>query len=157
MKWLALSLLVLSGAARADADDWSGFYGGLGVGAIKAHSTWNTDATLGTPDEKVDHTATDPALGGQFGYRAAVAGPLRLGFEVAFHAARIEKTTAADLPASFPNRERTTRIHDPLSIALQLGLAGGSQTFFYARGGWAYANIELQAKNNNVGNVALWE
>jgi len=153
MKWLALALLASATAARADADTWSGFYGGLGVGGAKANSTWTTDATLGTLDETVDHNGKGAMGGLQYGYRAALGQYVRLGVELAWYAARIEAKSDSTVA---PNRERITRVHDPLSIALQLGLAG-SHTLFYARGGWAYANIELQAINHNVGNVAVWD
>lgn len=154
MRWLAAALLALATAAHAEPGPWSGFYGGVSLGAGKAHSTWVTDATSGTLDESVDHTATDPMGGVQFGYRAGAGEHLRVGFEFAWTAAHIEKKSASTL-AGATNRERITQIKHPLSLALQLGFAGES-TLAYLRGGLTYANVEMQAINHNVGNVAVW-
>ena len=156
MKWLALGLLIFSAAAFADDEKpWRGFYGGLGVGGGNAHSTWVTDATfLSSINEPVDHKARGGLLGAQFGYRWA-GGPLRAGLEFAWYGGKMEERSDANLTGA-PNRERVTKILNPGSLAAQLGL-GGSRTLFYVRGGLAFASIELQAINHQVGNVATWE
>ena len=155
MRALALALLLAAPAAHAGPDDWRGFYGGVSLGAAKAHSTWTTDATSGVLNETVDHTAPDPAAGVQFGYRKGAGEHVRVGLELAWTAARIQKSSPSTL-AGADNRERITRVRNPLSVALQLGLAGSS-TLAYLRGGFAYTTVELQAINHNVGNVAVWE
>ncbi|OAI50071.1 hypothetical protein AYO46_10700 [Betaproteobacteria bacterium SCGC AG-212-J23] len=58
--------------------------------------------------------------------------------------------------AAAPNRERVTKITSPVLISAQLGFAG-AKSLTYLRAGWAYAQIELQAINHQVGNVATWE
>lgn len=156
MRWLALSLLALSASARADADDWRGWYGGLGAGGGRAHSTWVTDATLGTLDEQVDQKARGGLLGGQFGWRGSAGGPLRAGLELAWYGGKMEERGDANVSGA-PNQERVTKILNPGSLAAQLGIAAGSHALLYARGGLAFANIELQAINHQIGNVATWE
>ena len=154
MRRIALALFFLAPAAHADDPLWNGFYGGLGVGGGKAHSTWVTDTTFLTLDEQIDHRASG-ALGGlQWGYRKPVAGPLLLGAELAWYGGKIEERTEADIAAA--NRERVTKVRNPGSLAALLGLAG-SRAMLYARGGLAFAQIELQAINHQVGNVATWE
>ena len=157
MKWLALSLLIFSAAAFADDEKpWRGFYGGVGAGGGNAHSTWVTDATTGTLDEQVDHKARGGLLGAQFGYRWAAGGPLRAGLELAWYGGKMEERGDATFSGGPANRERVTKVLNPGSLAAQLGL-GGSRTLFYVRGGLAFAMIELQAINHQVGNVATWE
>jgi outer membrane immunogenic protein len=154
MRLLALALLFLSPAAHAQDELWTGFYGGLGVGGANAHSTWVTDATFGTLDEHVDHKARGPIGGLQFGYRRLVAGPLLLGAELAWYGGKIEER--GDSVTGAPNRERVTKVRNPGSLAALLGF-GGSRSLFYVRGGLAFAHIELQAINHQIGNVATWE
>jgi opacity protein-like surface antigen len=153
VRLLAIALFFAAGAAHADPDKWTTFYGGFSVGASNARSTWTTDATLAPSPESVDHSATDPVFGVQFGYRKAATEHLRIGLEFAWLAARIQKTAFSTQSI---NTEYTTRIHDPLSVAVQLGIAS-SRTLTYVRGGFAYAGIELQAKNHNTGQVAVWD
>lgn len=148
-------MLALSATARADADDWRGWYGGLGVGGGTAHSTWVTDATFGTLDEQVDHKARGGLLGGQFGWRGSAGGPLRAGLELAWYGGKMEERGDANITGA-DNRERVTKILNPGSLAAQLGIAA-SRALIYVRGGLAFANIELQAINHQVGNVATWE
>jgi opacity protein-like surface antigen len=151
---LAFILVFLAPAAYAQDELWRGFYGGIGAGGGNAHSTWVTDATFGTLDETVDHKARG-ALGGlQFGYRKPVAGPLLLGMEVAWYAGKMEERSDSNTGA--PNRERITKVRNPGSLAGLVGLAG-SRSLFYLRGGVAFAQIELQAINHQIGNVATWE
>ena len=154
MKWLALALLAFAPAAHADAEAWKGFYGGLGAGGGNSHSTWVTDATLGTLDEQVSHKARGAFLGGQFGHRWG-AGPLRLGLELAWYGGKMEERSDANITGA-DNRERVTKILNPALLTAQLGMAA-SRVLVYARGGMGYANIELQAINHQVGNVATWE
>ena len=157
MKWLALSLLVLlttaAAAARADTDGWNGWYGGLGVGGGRAHSTWVTDATFGTLDEQVDQKARGGLIGGQFGRRWG--GTLLAGLELAWYGGKMEERGDANITGA-DNRERVTKILNPGSLAAQLGIAG-SRALLYVRGGLAFANIELQAINHQIGNTATWE
>ena len=153
MRLLAVALFFAASAAHADPDKWTTFYGGFSLGAANARSTWTTDATLAPSPESVEHSATDPVAGVQFGYRKAASEHLRIGLEFAWLAARIQKAAFSEQSI---NTEYTTRIHDPLSVTVQLGLAG-SRTLAYIRGGFAYAGIELQAKNHNTGQVAVWD
>lgn len=155
MRILALALFMAAGAARADAEAWKGFYGGLGFGAGRAHSTWTTDATLGTLDEPVDHKANGALLGAQYGYRAPVGDHLLLGLEAAWYGGRMEERAPANLPG-IPSRERVTKVMNPFSAVVQLGFAT-ARSLTYVRGGFAYAMLELQAINHQVGNVATWE
>jgi opacity protein-like surface antigen len=159
MRRLALLLLLVSpAAAYADADDWRGFYGGLGAGGGNAHSTWVTDATLGTIDEQVDHKARGGLIGLQWGHRWSAGGPMRFGLELAWYGGKMEERGDANLSAfGITDRERVTKVMNPGSIAVQLGMAGGSRALVYLRGGFAWANIELQAINHQVGSVATWE
>jgi len=154
MKLVAIVLFLAAPAAYADAEAWRGIYGGLGLGGGNAHSTWTTDATFGTLDEPVDHYARGAAFGGQFGYRRPVAGPLVLGIEGAWYAAHLEDRSESSTGA--PNRERVTKVLHPLSLAATLGFASSS-VLVYVRGGLAYAHIELQAINHQVGNVGTWD
>ena len=154
MRRLALALLLVAPAAHADDPLWNGFYGGLGVGGGNARSTWVTDATFGTLDEEVSHNGAGAVGGLQFGYRKAVAGPLLLGAELAWYGGKLEDRSEADITAS--NRERVTKVRNPGSLAALLGLAS-SRALLYARGGLAFAQVELQAINHQVGNVATWE
>lgn len=154
MRLLALFLFALAPAAHADDDAWKGFYGGLGVGGAKTHSTWTTDATFGTLDEPVDHKASGVFGSAQFGYRWQPAQHLVLGLELALYPGRTEERTEADIAAA--NRERVTKIEHPAAAALVLGVAGAS-SLVYVRGGAAYSRIELQAINHQVGNVATWD
>ncbi len=151
MKLLALVLFLAATAAHADADAWKGAYAGVNVGGARAHSTWRTDAT--GLMENVDQTAGSGFIGGQLGYRRAASDHLLLGLEVQGHAAKIE---ARDPSTFAAGRERVTRVRDPVSGALQVGVAG-AQTLAYVRGGYAYATIELEAINQLSGNVAVWE
>jgi len=153
VKALALALLLAAPAAHADAEAWRGWYGGFSIGATNARSSWTTDATLAPSPESVEHSATDPVFGVQFGYRKKAAEHLRIGLEFAWHAARIQKAAFSNQSI---NTEYTTRIHDPVSVAVQLGVPT-SRTLTYIRGGFAYAGIELQAKNHNTGQVAVWD
>jgi outer membrane immunogenic protein len=153
VKRLALVLFFIAPAAHADHDLWRGWYGGVGAGGGNAHSTWVTDATSGTLDEQVDHKTRGAVGGLQFGWRKPVAGPLLLGAEAAWYGGKIEERTDSDVA---PGRERVTKVRNPGSIAALVGLAG-SHFLFYARGGIALAQIELQAINHQVGNVATWE
>lgn len=157
MRWLALTLLALAPVAFADDEKpFRGFYGGLGVGGGNAHSTWITDATTGTLDEQVDHNARGGLLGGQFGYRWSAGGPLRAGLEFAWYGGKMEDRS--DTKAiGIADQERVTKVMNPGSLAVQLGIAGGSRAFIYARGGLAFANIELQAINHLTNSVATWE
>jgi opacity protein-like surface antigen len=156
MRWLALTLLALTATAHADADDWRGWYGGLGVGGGTAHSTWVTDATLGTLDEQVDHKARGGLLGGQFGWRGSAGGPLRAGIELAWYGGKMEERGDANISGT-SNLERVTKVLNPGSLAAQLAIAGGSRALVYVRGGLAFANIELQAIDHQAGNTATWE
>ena len=155
MRRIALALFFLAPAAHADDPLWNGFYGGLGVGGGKAHSTWVTDATFLTLDEQIDHRASG-ALGGlQWGYRKPVAGPLLLGAELAWYGGKIEDRSQPSTGTA--NSERVTKVLNPGSLALQLGV-GGSHALVYARGGLAFASIERQAINQAIsGDVATWE
>lgn len=153
MKWLALALLALSAAARAGADDWRGWYGGLGAGGGNAHSTWVTDATSGMLDEEVSHKARGGVLGGQIGYRWGRA--LLAGLELAWYGGKMEERGDANLSGA-PGTERVTKLLNPGSLAAQFGVAG-SRALVYVRGGLAFANIELQAIDHLAGNTATWE
>lgn len=159
MRRLALLLLLAAPAAYAEPDDWRGWYGGLGVGGGRAHSTWVTDATLtGTFDEQVDQKARGGLIGLQWGHRWSAGGPLRAGLEFAWYGGKMEERGDANLSAfGITDRERVTKILNPGSLAAQLGIAAGSHALLYARGGFAFASIELQAINHAVGNVATWE
>lgn len=153
MRRLALALLLVTPAAHADHDLWRGFYGGAGVGGGNTHSTWVTDATTGILEEQVDHKARGAVGGLQFGWRKPVAGPLLVGAEAAWYGGKIEERTDSEVAS---NRERVTKVRNPGSIVALLGLAG-SHAMIYGRGGLAFAQIELQAINHQVGNVATWE
>lgn len=154
MKLLALVLFLAAPAVHADADAWKGSYAGVNVGGARAHSTWRTDATSGPPAaETVDQTAGSGIIGGQLGYRFAASEHLLLGLELQGHAAKIE---ARDPSTYAAGRERVTTVRDPVSAAVQVGLAGSS-TLAYLRGGYAYATIELEAINQLSGNVAAWD
>ena len=154
MKLLALVLFLAAPAVHADADAWKGSYAGVNVGGARAHSTWRTDATSGQPAaETVDQSVGSGIIGGQIGYRFAASEHLLLGLELQGHAAKIE---ARDPSTYAAGRERVTTVRDPVSAAVQVGLAGSS-TLAYLRGGYAYATIELEATNQLVGNVAVWE
>ena len=155
MKQFALALLFVVPAAHADDALWRGFYGGAAVGGGDAHSTWVTDATFGTLDEQVEHKGQGAVGGLQFGYRRPVAGPLLLGAELAWYGGKIEDRSEASITGA-ANRERVTKVRNPGSLAALLGIAG-SRSLFYVRGGAAFAQIELQAINHQVGNVATWE
>jgi outer membrane immunogenic protein len=158
MKRLALLLILFSPAAYADPDDWRGWYGGLGAGGGTAHSTWVTDATTGTIDEQVDHKARGGLIGLQWGHRWSAGGPMRFGLELAWYGGKMEERGDADLSAlGITGRERVTKVMNPGSIAVQLGVAGGSHALVYVRGGFAFASIEMQAINHQVGNIATWE
>jgi len=154
MRLLAIALFFTAGAAQAD-ELWRGFYGGAAVGGGDAHSTWVTDATFGTLDEQVEHKGQGAVGGLQFGYRRPVAGPLLLGAELAWYGGKIEDRSEADITGA-DNRERVTKVRNPGSLAALLGIAG-SRSLLYLRGGLAFAQIELQAINHQVGNVATWE
>jgi opacity protein-like surface antigen len=153
VRLLAIALFFTAGVAHADPDKWNSFYGGFSVGAANARSTWTTDATLVPSPESVDHSATDPVFGVQWGYRKAATEHLRIGLEFSWLAARIQKATFSTQSLT---AEYTTRIHDPVSVAVQIGFAG-SRTLMYVRGGFAYAGIELRALNHNGGQEAVWE
>jgi len=155
VKWLALALLAVAPAAQADAEAWKGFYGGFGLGGANAKSTWVTDATFGTLDEPVEHSAKSVAGGVQWGYRRPAGEHLLLGLEFAWYAAHMEDRSEANLQGA-ANRERVTKVLHPLSLAATLGVAF-SRSLVYVRGGFAYAMIELQAINHQIGNVATWE
>lgn len=158
MRRLALLLLLAAPAAYAEPGDWRGFYGGLGVGGGTAHSTWVTDDTLGTLDEQVDQKARGGLIGLQWGHRWSAGGPLRAGLEFAWYGGKMEERGDANLSAfGITGRERVTKILNPGSLAVQLGIAGGSAALVYVRGGLSFASIELQAINHTVGNVATWE
>ena len=151
MKWIALPLLFIATAAHADADAWKGAYLGFNVGGARATSSWQTDAS--GVMERVDQQKGSGIIGGQIGYRFPAAEHLLFGFEVQGHAARIE---ARD-PTQVPGQERVTMVHDPVSAALQVGIAG-SRGLAYLRGGYAYATIEVQAINQLPGGAtALWD
>jgi len=157
MRFLALALFLAAPAAHADAEAWRGVYGGFGLGGGNARSTWVTDATfVGPIDEPVEHSARGAALGVQYGYRRPISGSLLLGVELAWYAAHMEERGDANITGA-ANRERVSKVLHPLSLALQLGIAPGSHSLVYVRGGFAYARIELQAINHQVGNVATWE
>lgn len=154
MKWIALALAFGAPAAHADADAWKGVHVGGNVGGARAHSTWRTDATSGPPAaETVDQSAGSGIIGGQIGYRFPASDHVLLGFEVQGHAAKIQ---ARDPSTFAAGRERVTTVRDPVSAALQVGIAG-SRSIFYLRGGYAYATIEQEAINQLAGNVAIWE
>jgi len=151
MKWLALSLLAFAAAAHADADGWNGWYGGLGAGGGNARSTWNTDFDGST--EEVSHKARGGVVGGQIGYRWG--GTLLAGLELAWYGGKIEDRSQPSTGTA--NSERVTKVLNPGSLALQLGV-GGSHALVYARGGLAFASIERQAINQAIsGDVATWE
>lgn len=155
MTRLALLVLTLvAPAAYADVEGWRGWYGGFGIGGGKTHSTWTTDATFGTLDEPVDHKASGAFGSVHIGYRWLPAQHLLIGTELALYPGRTEERTEADIAAA--NRERVTKIEHPVTAAVVLGIAGSS-SLVYVRGGLAYAMIELQAINHQVGNVATWE
>ena len=119
-----------------------------------AHSTWRTDATSGPPAaETVDQTAGSGIIGGQIGYRLAASDHLLLGLEVQAQGGKIE---ARDPSTFAAGRERVTRVRDPVSAAVAVGVAGSS-VLAYLRGGYAYATIETEASNQLTGNVASWD
>jgi len=155
MRRFALLLIFVAPAAQADAEAWKGAYGGLGIGGANARSKWTTDATLGTLDESVEHSARGGLLGAQVGYRKRASEHLTLGAEFSWYGTHMEQRTDANI-AGAPNRERVTKITSPALISAQLGFAG-AKSLTYLRAGWAYAQIELQAINHQVGNVATWE
>jgi opacity protein-like surface antigen len=155
VRWLALLLFIPAFAARADANDWKGWYGGLGLGPAYARSSWFTDATFRPAIEPVEHSMRGGMLGGQVGYNFAAAGSFFVGAELGLYAADLEQHTESVRPDA-PNRERITTIRNPFYATLRMGFAG-SRTLVYVRGGYAHADIELQAINHQVGNIALWE
>jgi opacity protein-like surface antigen len=155
MRWLALLLAAAAPLAHADADEWKGPYGGLGLGGAVSRSSWITDATTGVLEESVEHSARGGLLGGQVGHNLKAAGHLVVGVELAWYGGHLEQRTESTLAAA-PNRERVTKILNPLYATVRLGFTA-PRTLVYVRGGFAYANIELQAINHQVGNVATWE
>jgi len=100
------------------------------------------------------------------GEAAAGPGDPRYRESLAFYAFLLRQDKrqgeAAKIEARDPStfaagRERVTRVRDPVSGALQLGVAG-AQTLAYVRGGYAYATIELEAINQLPGGAtATWE
>jgi opacity protein-like surface antigen len=91
----------------------------------------------------------------QFGYNFAGAGPLFAGAELALYGADLEQRSESSDPSA-PNRERITNIRNPFYATVRLGFAG-SRTLVYVRGGYSHADVELEAINHQVGNIAAWQ
>jgi opacity protein-like surface antigen len=151
MKWLLLLLAGAAGAAHADSEAWKGGYLGVNAGAIRANSRWTTDATSGA--ETIEHATSSGFFGAQAGYRAPVADSLLFGFELTYLAADMKTREPSEL---FAGRERETRLRNPLALTAQLAWAG-SRSLVFIRGGYARADVRLEAVNNAVGNIAVWE
>lgn len=156
MKLLAIALFFTAGAAHADAQKWKGWYGGLGFGGAKSHATWLTDATTGIATEQVDHKASSALAGVQLGYNLKAGEHFVIGVEGSVYGAHLEERTESELGAAAPNRERITKITYPLQGTVHFGFVT-ERTLTFVRGGFAYATLELQAINHQVGNVATWD
>ena len=153
-RWLLLLLCAASGASHADSESWKGAYLGLNAGGIRANASWVTDATTGPPaSEGVTHSMSGGFVGGQVGYRFPASDRLLLGLELTYQGADIKTRATSDVAVS---RERETRVRNPLALTAQLGWAG-SNALVFVRGGYARADVRLEAINNLVANVAIWE
>lgn len=153
MRLLAFAALLFAGAAHAGADEWQGWYGGVGLGVAYARSSWYTDATFAPAVEPVEHGMRGTMAGVQFGYNAT-AGAFFIGPELGIYASDLRAHSESQRTDA-PNRERLTRIQNPFYATVRMGFAG-SRTLVYVRGGYAHADIELQAINHQIGNVAIW-
>jgi outer membrane immunogenic protein len=156
VRLLAIALLFMAGAAQADADAWKGAYGGFGAGGAKSHASWLTNATTGVATEPVDHKASSALAGVQLGYNLKAGRNFIIGVEGSVYGAHLEERTESALGAAAPNRERITKITYPLQGTVHLGFVT-ERTLTYVRGGFAYASLELQAINHQVGNIATWD
>ena len=150
MRALALAALLFAGAAHAGADEWQGWYGGIAAGPAYARSNWYTDAALQPDFEQVRHNMWGGMAGAQFGYNA-VGGPFFVGGELGLYAADLEQRKES---ASVPGNEQVTNIRNPFYATVRMGFAG-SRTLVYVRGGYAHADVELQA--TAAGSLAVWE
>lgn len=137
------------------APTWTGFYFGGNLGGAWAHTNWCTDATITScftaPFDVISESGSSVVGGGQIGYRWQSSNYV-LGIEAMFDGLNINKLQSD--PNVAAGRTRTTTFNDLASVTGQIGYAWAN-LLAYAKGGWAWTRISLDANNTNPGGLDL--
>jgi outer membrane immunogenic protein len=137
---------------------WTGFYlgahGGWGWSGANWTSDWNCKTFVLC--DSVSNDISGGVAGGQVGFRWT-SGKFVFGLEGTLAWANIKGTQAGQLCATgvggcplligSPNLTYFTRVDTPATATVQVGYAWG-RSLFYAKGGWASANITRSLTNH---------
>ena len=163
---LAVALMASPAAARADAppravppppmvaccdaapSEWTGLYVGIHAGGAWSDPSWtfpfvesfNTAAGQGFTT-----SAQGALLGGHLGLNYQLHRYFLIGAEVSWADSRLSDTVTGPVAGS-PNDRFTVAMHDLLTVTGRLGVVAG-QYLFYAKGGWARADVDINAKS----------
>jgi len=136
----------------AVAYDWSGFYVGAHAGYASGTSNWLNTASNAAgafwpslvPGDRTSHSISGALGGGQIGYNFQ-AGAVVYGVEFSGSAADIGGSSIAQ-PGPFSGQDDvfTTKISSLILASARLGYAANNW-LFYAKGGYAGANVKTSA------------
>jgi outer membrane immunogenic protein len=140
---------------------WSGFYLGLhGGGGWSGSDLSFPEANFYStvPNQGYSSSADGWVFGGHAGYNFQF-GSLVFGPEVSYSGMTLKDYQTGGVDPNFPADAYRTRVEDLLTVTGRLGFAINRDWLVYARGGWARAEVSVDALSGppvpNVG--AQWK